>query len=479
MDETFVKQLCGEKTIVTPFTSSPLSSKAFLFQTAPKLPHSPVLSQSDSLAHGRLPSAQWLDSLDSSWNINDDGTDPQCGEFISDAQYEVDLQGEITFGESTKQKPIIFMSGYSYLFMSAASKLGTTGYRCARKDLKCPATIHIYTNNNTFQRWNRKRHVHPPDPIDRRRRLIIATIKKPVISEHIPVCSIVEQEYTKAKLTKEEQVVFKNPKQLESGLLKSRRKMYPPLPTCQNFMIRDFMLTTTDSTRFLLFDDTRDEFGGRLLVFSSKHQINLLLKYDMADGTFRSCSRLFEQVYVIMAVKYSKTYPVLFALTTNREQETYCAMIDVINTEARNRGVSFAPHTFISDYERAWMNAVNQKVMTIFLTLETDCIYRWIQTNGLAKTYEEHEENRQIFRSFMALSLLPKDRVHEGFHIVKVVRKGTMNFVNLYIISSVNGSRHLNRICGVLDHHPFVPIMQRNVSALFGISNHNSRLYLL
>ncbi|CAF1690060.1 unnamed protein product, partial [Adineta ricciae] len=143
--------------------------------------------------------------------------------------------------------------------------------------------------------------------------------------------------------------------------------------------------------------------------------MDLLLKSDilMADGTFRSCPRLFEQFYVIMAVKDSKTYPVLFALTTNRKQETYCAIIDVINTEARNRGVSFAPHTFISDYERAWMNAVNQKLITTSLSgcwfHHLQCIYRWIQTNGLAKAYEEHEEKRQIFRSFMALSLLPKD----------------------------------------------------------------------
>ncbi|CAF4534355.1 unnamed protein product, partial [Rotaria magnacalcarata] len=58
----------------------------------------------------------------------------------------------------------------------------------------CPTTIHIYAINNEFQRWNEKRHVHLPDPIDQRRRQIISTIKKRVANEHIPVCSIVEQE---------------------------------------------------------------------------------------------------------------------------------------------------------------------------------------------------------------------------------------------------------------------------------------------
>lgn len=91
----------------------------------------------------------------------------------------------------------------------------------------------------------------------------------------------------------------------ESGLLKSRRKMYPPLPSDQNFLLPDFISRTVDSSRFLLSDQRDSRFGGRLLVFSSEIQMDLLLQADvlMADGTFRSCPRLFEQVYVIMAVK--------------------------------------------------------------------------------------------------------------------------------------------------------------------------------
>ncbi|CAF4534368.1 unnamed protein product, partial [Rotaria magnacalcarata] len=73
--------------------------------------------------------------------------------------------------------------------------------------------------------------------------------------------------------------------------------------------------------------------------------MDLLLEAEvlMADETFRSCPRLFEQIYVILAVKDSKTYPVLFALTSNRKEATYIAILDVIRTEAQHRGVSFAP----------------------------------------------------------------------------------------------------------------------------------------
>ncbi|CAF4857145.1 unnamed protein product [Rotaria socialis] len=110
--------------------------------------------------------------------------------------------------------------------------------------------------------------------------------------------------------------------------------MYPPLPTCQNFVIPDFISKIIDSIPFLLFDQTRDEFGGRLLVFS------------------------------LRTVKDSKTYPVLFALTSNRKEATYIAIPDVIRTEAQHHGVSFASHMFISDYEQAWTNAVQRKLIT-------------------------------------------------------------------------------------------------------------------
>lgn len=52
----------------------------------------------------------------------------------------------------------------------------------------------------------------------------------------------------------------------------------------------------------------------------------------------------------------------MFALTSNRKEETYVAIINVIQHEAQRRGVSFAPHTFISDFERAWINAVRKTV---------------------------------------------------------------------------------------------------------------------
>jgi hypothetical protein len=164
--------------------------------------------------------------------------------------------------------------------------------------------------------------------------------------------------------------------------------MYPPLPTDQNFTIPDTLSRTIDSSPFLLSDQRDDQFGGRLLIFSSQTQMDTLLSSDilMADGTFRSCPRFFEQIYVIMAVKnrestlsqieffhltylyfFLQAYPVLFALTSNRKEETYTAILNTIQEEAGRRGVSFAPHTFISDFERPWINAVRKTVSSNIL----------------------------------------------------------------------------------------------------------------
>lgn len=215
MNKTFDKRLSGEQLILSSSTSSPLQSETFLLQVPPKSSSSPILSENiSSSLHNRTHPPQLDDSVNDDLNITEDHTEVQCVSSMSDIQYEAYLQGEIKCGESTKQKPMIFMQNYSYLYMSVASTLGTISYRCVRRDLNCPTTIHVYTINNQFQRSNGKRHVHPPDPTDQQRREIVSIIKKRVVNEHIPVCCIVEEEYAKAKLTKEEQAIFKNLKQL-------------------------------------------------------------------------------------------------------------------------------------------------------------------------------------------------------------------------------------------------------------------------
>jgi hypothetical protein len=106
--------------------------------------------------------------------------------------------------------------------------------------------------------------------------------------------------------------------------------------------------------------------------------------------------------------------------------------------------VDFKPATVVCDFEQAFINAASEQVILFdfaeitlfdFLcqlfqqlpdTLVTGCwfhfcqsCYRNTQKLGLMALYDDHAETRELLRSFMALALLPIDRIDEGFQLLK------------------------------------------------------------
>ena len=91
---------------------------------------------------------------------------------------------------------------------------------------------------------------------------------------------------------------------LESTLQKHRRKNIPPLPLSLDFEVPLFYQHTWSGEKLILADVQRKEFGGRLIMFSSNEQIELLLNSTtrFCDGTFKTRPLLFEQVYIIQCL---------------------------------------------------------------------------------------------------------------------------------------------------------------------------------
>lgn len=58
---------------------------------------------------------------------------------------------------------------------------------------------------------------------------------------------------------------------------------------------------TYSKDRFLIYDKRKTASGGRLMIFASDEQLNVLFHSNVlfADGTFKVSPKLFEQLYVI------------------------------------------------------------------------------------------------------------------------------------------------------------------------------------
>jgi len=91
---------------------------------------------------------------------------------------------------------------------------------------------------------------------------------------------------------------------IESALQKHRRKNVPALPISLCFEIPLLYQHTWSGDSFILADVQKNRVGGRLIMFSSNEQIELLLNSTtwFCDGTFKTRPLLFEQVYIIQCL---------------------------------------------------------------------------------------------------------------------------------------------------------------------------------
>ncbi|CAF1103951.1 unnamed protein product, partial [Rotaria sp. Silwood1] len=75
----------------------------------------------------------------------------------------------------------------------------------------------------------------------------------------------------------------------ESGLHKLRRKSLSPIPQNQKFLLPPAYQETYSHQKFLIYDKRKTIYGGRLMIFASDEQLNVLYGSDVlfADGTFK------------------------------------------------------------------------------------------------------------------------------------------------------------------------------------------------
>ncbi|CAF3416437.1 unnamed protein product [Rotaria socialis] len=273
--------------------------------------------------------------------------------------------GYITTGTSERGGRMIFLNGYSYLAIHETEH--------------CKAVIHTSKVTSKFSHWNGQSHIHIVDQTEIRKRSILTKIKARVVDKYISVTVIVEDEYRKAQLSYEEKRAMPFPLSLASGLQKLRRNALPPLPSDQRFVIPPAYQTTYGSELFLIYDKRKSAHGGRLLIFGSEEQLNVLF----ADGTFKVCPKLFEQLYVIIGLKNGEAVPVCFIFTSNRRHESYEAVFRCLKKMAIRMGCELKPSAIVCDFERAFINAVVKEVSASPHSKELKCFLSYFKSEWL------------------------------------------------------------------------------------------------
>ncbi|CAF2935647.1 unnamed protein product [Rotaria sp. Silwood2] len=219
----------------------------------------------------------------------------------------------------------------------------------------------------------------------------------------------------------------------EAQLYRIRQEHLPPSPSDSNFVLHPGFTCTNQGERFLLYDSDSVQVPyssappkvGRLLIYSSNLQLNLLSKSKRvgSDGTFETAAQISQQNYIIMGeFEEIHAVPLVYCLCEKKNYETYKLIIQILRTAVDDLQLNFEPMFWMSDYESGLIKAIKQELPNTKLLgcafHYNQAIYRNIQLKGLQDAYQNIEVVRQILRQTMALAFIPNDQIKTVYYDV-------------------------------------------------------------
>ena len=322
------------------------------------------------------------------------------------------------FITSQRGQPLLTFRGFKYRKNGGGSNLSQP-WRCTVEGCKGKASTPKPAEDGC-RVITRGNHSHPSDPADQELAVLRDNVLKRagegaqprrVLSEEAVGLSQEARGRLQAENLKRS---FQRARERGAGL--------PPIPgEDEDLQVPERFQVTLGGRRFLLFDNRNDEDNvedlPRIIMFASDNQLRILRssRHIHYDGTFKVAPALFYQLFVIHAVRDSFTLPCVFCLVTNKTQETYSAIFNVI----RQRLPNWEPETALGDFEltshRAFSANFHRTRVTGCLFHLCQSVYRQATNKGLRDAYETDEVVRKHVKYLSALAFVPPQQVSQAF----------------------------------------------------------------
>jgi hypothetical protein len=189
-----------------------------------------------------------------------------------------------------------------------------------------------------------------------------------------------------------------------------------------NFDIREFNLP--NDRNFLL---TRELDGEKLVITCD---VEYVRRFTMArdfkiymDGTFKTSSTSFYQVYIIHGEFNNQSFPLIFCFLSSKTEEAYTNVFNLIKSSLASLSVEFSPSVIQIDFEVAAFNAVrncfpNAQVKGCFFHFG-QAIWRRVQRLGLVSLYNEAGHFADLIQMISALALIPSEDIDNAWMIIR------------------------------------------------------------
>ena len=198
---------------------------------------------------------------------------------------------------------------------------------------------------------------------------------------------------------------------------RARRQNMPELPKeIKDIVLEGEWATTLAGTDFILHKD------DKMIILTTDSNLKILTQSDTVfmDGTFKSCPRIFSQLYSIHGCYRNHVVPLVYCLLSDKSRLTYHTMFSKIRDRMAELDLIFSPSTIITDFEASIIPVIQHNFPTenhrgCYFHF-TQAICRQVQTSGLQPAYDSDDRVHSAVRGLMALAFLPVLAVRPAFH---------------------------------------------------------------
>lgn len=198
---------------------------------------------------------------------------------------------------------------------------------------------------------------------------------------------------------------------------KKKQLNIPKEPTEIDFVI-DHQAILLNDVNFVIKERIFAQ-NKRVILMSTKDLMIYLSQADywLMDGTFQIVPTVFQQLYTIHGAlrNTDKTFPLLFALCTNKDKVSYDVMFDLIIEYCSENEIVLNPTFVIMDFEKAAALSIRQNFETVtlkgcFFHLR-QILYRRVQKERLSTKYNNDNRFNLEVKCLVSLCYVHPDNV--------------------------------------------------------------------
>ncbi|XP_068211799.1 uncharacterized protein [Palaemon carinicauda] len=325
------------------------------------------------------------------------------------------------------QKGFDKLNAHGYLMVKEKS-LNNRYYWCceSRKLLNCKGrAITIFSNGQHILKKTVD-HNHSPNASAANVSKIIGEVKNQAKNTKDAPCQIIQSCTTTANPEIVPCLPSKNALRQKIKRIRQAHHL-PESKTIIDVEVPLVLQKTLNAELFLVKDSTLA--GERLLMFTTKASVEKLAHASMwiMDGTFKTVPTIFYQLYTIHAPvcsDTSRTYPLVYILMTGKSESLYKRLFEALVDFADENGLCLNPRIIMTDPELSVIKATKSEFEAVTNNVcffhFGRCIWRRLQSSGLAIRYGNDENFSLKLRHLFALAFLPSAEIPGAFDELKL-----------------------------------------------------------